>query len=198
MAVAAEIDGPLAVVGASMGGTTALRAVSAGLALDALVLVDIVPRADSKGVEKIVAFMRAHGAGFASLDEAADAVAAYNPGRGAPDSNQGLMKNLRVSDDGRLYWHWDPKLLDIGHTAERAAIEACLDGVRSSAPIPTLLVRGALSDVVTDAGIDHLRAYIPHLEVVETSGAGHMVSGDRNDPFNAALLDFLDRHFPPG
>lgn len=196
IAVAAEVAGPLAVVGASMGGSSAIHAVTAGLALEALVLVDIVPRAAKDGVARIVAFMGANPAGFESLEDAAAAVSAYNPNRSAPRSNEGLRKNLRLKQDGRLYWHWDPRLLDVGHNTERTSVEDCLENLRQIAPIPTLLVRGASSDVVTDEGVAHLREFIPHLEVVETAGAGHMVAGDRNDPFNAAVIEFLGRNFP--
>lgn len=195
IAVAAEVAGPLAVVGASMGGSSAIHAVTAGLALEALVLVDIVPRAAKDGVARIVAFMGANPAGFESLEDAAAAVAAYNPNRSTPKSNEGLRKNLRLKKDGRLYWHWDPRLLEVGHDIERISVEDCLDELRRIAPIPTLLVRGASSDVVTDEGVAHLREFIPHLEVVETAGAGHMVAGDRNDPFNTAVIEFLERHF---
>ena len=195
IAVAAEVAGPLAVVGASMGGSTALHAVTAGLALEALVLVDIVPRAAKDGVARIVAFMGANPAGFETLEDAAAAVAAYNPNRSTPNGNEGLRKNLRLRKDGRLYWHWDPRLLEVGHDIERVSVEDCLDDLRRISPIPTLLVRGANSDVVNDEGVSHLREYIPHLEVVETAGAGHMVAGDRNDPFNTAVIEFLERHF---
>ncbi len=198
IAVAAEVDGPLALIGASMGGSTAIRAVAAGLAARALVLVDIVPRADEEGVARIVAFMSAHPEGFLSVDEAALAVAAYNPLRPASKDNEGLRKNLRPGPDGRLYWHWDPKLLDLGHETERMAIEACLEGFGQVDAIPTLLVRGSRSDVVTNEGVAHLREFIPHLEILEAAGAGHMVAGDRNDPFNDAVLAFLAKHLPPG
>ena len=197
IAVAAHVAGPLAVVGASMGGSSALHAFCAGLTLEALVLVDIVPRADKNGVARIVAFMGANLDGFSSIEEALGAVAAYNPNRSLPESNEGLRKNLRLKKDGRLYWHWDPRLLDVGHHAERLTVEDCLEELRRIAPIPTLLIRGAKSDVVTDEGVAHLRHFIPQLEVVETAGAGHMVAGDRNDTFNASMLEFLGRHFKP-
>ena len=37
---------------------------------------------------------------------------------------------------------------------------------------------------------------MPRLEVADVAGAGHMVAGDRNDAFNAAVLDFLDLRMP--
>ena len=70
------------VVGASMGGLVGIAL--AGQALDAcrgLILVDITPRWEAAGVERILAFMRAHPEGFSSLDEAAEVIAGYLPHR---------------------------------------------------------------------------------------------------------------------
>jgi pimeloyl-ACP methyl ester carboxylesterase len=80
-------------------------------------------------------------------------------------------------------------------TPERfaARMTAAARGVR----IPTLLVRGLKSDMVSDAGVAALRAILPQLEVVDVAGAGHMVAGDRNDAFNAGVIDFLERHLRP-
>ncbi|MET0363947.1 MAG: alpha/beta fold hydrolase, partial [Sphingobium sp.] len=78
-----DLRGPVAFVGASMGGATALYAVGEQVppAPAALVMVDIVPRPNPVGTGKIKAFMGANPEGFATLEEAADAVAAYNPHR---------------------------------------------------------------------------------------------------------------------
>lgn len=81
----------VALVGASMGGATAIHAAASGVPLSALVLVDIVPEPEPEGIERIVNFMRAHTDGFATLDEAVDAVAAYNPSRPRPSDTSGLM-----------------------------------------------------------------------------------------------------------
>jgi pimeloyl-ACP methyl ester carboxylesterase len=59
--------------------------------------------------------------------------------------------------------------------------------------VPTLVVRGGSSDVVSTEGVDELRRLVPHAEVVDVAGAGHMVAGDRNDRFNAAIVEFLER-----
>jgi pimeloyl-ACP methyl ester carboxylesterase len=198
-AVIATLSRPPALVGASMGGITSLVAIGESEAVIAtsLVLVDVAPRIERAGVAKIRAFMRANPDGFDDLDAAADAVAAYNPSRPRPKDPSGLMKNLRRGDDGRLYWHWDPKM--VADTAEEhvAYLEAFEERMRAAARnirVPSLLVRGALSDVVSDAGVDEFRSLIPGAETVAIAGAGHMVAGDRNDAFNQAVIDFLRRH----
>ena len=94
---------PPALVGASLGGITSL--LLAGMkpqSIAALVLVDIVPQIDLQGAGRIRGFMRSGFGGFATLEEAADAVAAYNRSRTRPTGNSGLMKNLRRGADGRL------------------------------------------------------------------------------------------------
>jgi pimeloyl-ACP methyl ester carboxylesterase len=187
--------GPFALVGASLGGATAIQAAARGLRPAALALVDIVPDAEPQGVARIVNFMRGHPGGFASLDEAVDAVAAYNPERPRPSDPTGLMRNLRQGDDGRLRWHWDPRIVEtephVHHDAVRRSAR-----ILAETTLPVLLVRGLRSDVVSDAGVEAFRRMIPWLEVDDVAGAGHMVAGDRNDAFNAGVLSFLDRHMP--
>lgn len=195
-AVVADVAAPFALVGASLGGATAIHAVAAGLHPAALVLVDIVPAPEMAGVERIVAFMRRHPEGFASLEEAADAVATYNPARPRPRDPAGLMRNLRRRDDGRLYWHWDPRIAADAPADHHAVVQRSTQAVAARADLPVLLVRGLKSDVVSDAGVAAFRAAVPRLEVTDVGGAGHMVAGDRNDAFNQGVIAFLARHLP--
>ncbi len=196
----AVVDGfgtPFALVGASMGGLTSIHAVGQGLAPAALVLVDIVPDMEPKGVERIVGFMNAHHGGFASLDEAADAVAAYYPERPRPKDPSGLMKNLRLRDDGRLYWHWDPVMFQVEDPSQfREPLARSTKKLGQRAEVPVLVVRGKLSDIVSESSIASFRAKVPHAECVDVSEAGHMVAGDKNDAFNAAVIGFLTAHMP--
>jgi pimeloyl-ACP methyl ester carboxylesterase len=188
-----------ALVGASMGGATALLVAGAHAnpVAAALVLVDIVPRIDTGGAAKIRGFMSSGGKGFGTLQEASDAVAAYNPHRPRPKSNAGLMKNLRLRIDGRLYWHWDPRVLQQVRHAEPPLFADRLNSAAEQVRIPTLLVRGLESDIVTEAAVTDFRAHLPQLEVFDVSGAGHMVAGDKNDAFNQGVFEFMQRHLPP-
>jgi pimeloyl-ACP methyl ester carboxylesterase len=194
-AVIDTLKHPPALVGASMGGATALQLVgnAPGPIARALVLVDIVPRIEQEGSRKIATFMRANRDGFANLQEAADAVASYNPHRPRPKDPSGLMKNLRKRADGRLYWHWDPKFVERPITAEPPQFIESLIAACAGVTIPTLLVRGLNSDIVSDAGVADLKRLIPQTEVFDVPGAGHMVAGDRNDAFNDAIIGFLRR-----
>lgn len=204
-AIVEDCVGGVALVGASLGGATALHAVASGMAVAALVLVDIVPQPEPEGIARIVEFMRAHSNGFASLDEAVDVVAAYNPSRPRPRDPGGLMRNLRARDDGRLYWHWDPRTVsgrdelgreETGDNSFQSVVQQSAAVVVDKTEVPLLLVRGLASDVVSDAGVAAFRAQAPRLEVVDVGGAGHMVAGDRNDVFSKGVIEFLARHLP--
>ena len=195
-AVCATLNSPPALVGASLGGVTALLGVGAGVQARALVLVDIVPQVNPEGVGKIGAFMNANPDGFASVDEAADAVAAYMPHRPRPRDTSGLKRNLREGPDGRLYWHWDPKFMSARGVAGADDMSSRMTLAARTVRIPTLLVRGAQSDVVDTEGVANFRSLIPAAEYVDVEGAGHMVAGDKNDAFNSAILEFLGRAIP--
>jgi pimeloyl-ACP methyl ester carboxylesterase len=188
------------VIGASLGGIAALLAegeaerVDGGNVFSALVLVDITPRVDMSGVAKVIGFMRAHaGEGFASIGEAAQAVADYLPQRPRPKSHEGLKKNLRLSPDGRWRWHWDPRFLDGPRAtgADRHATEAALMAAARRIRIPALLVRGGSSELVKEAHAREFLELVPHADYVDVGGARHMVAGDRNDHFSAAVLSFI-------
>jgi peroxiredoxin len=188
-------------VGASLGGFTSMLLageLSPGTAR-AIVLVDIVPNMNPAGASRIHEFMNDRmTSGFASLEDVADAVAAYNPQRARPSDLDGLRTNLRLRD-GRWYWHWDPKFID--GTAALPPIEvtevdrmyAAVDAILRD-DVPMLLVRGQMSDLVTEERAEEFLSRFPKVEFVDVGGAGHMVAGDRNDVFADAVMDFLARH----
>src|SRR5690606_10858671 len=107
-AVRRQIGGRPVLVGASLGGLTALLLegeIAPGTARG-LVLVDVAPRVEPEGVLRIHAFMTAHPDGFADLEEAAAAISDYLPHRPRRGVPPGLAKNLRRGADGRWRWHW--------------------------------------------------------------------------------------------
>ncbi|QCK87947.1 alpha/beta hydrolase [Phreatobacter aquaticus] len=182
-------------IGASLGGVSSLRALGIDAqALAGLVLVDITPHMEQAGIDHIQGFMAARSKqGFASIEEAADCVAAYLPNRTRPPSVEGLRKNLRLKPDGRWYWHWDPRFLDGPRTVntDYDTLTALLEADARSLVVPTLLVRGGSSDVVTLEAVAKFRALVPTAQFADVRGAGHMVAGDKNDAFADAILAFL-------
>lgn len=196
--VAAAFDRPPVLVGASLGGLTSLIAAGeAACAAAAVVLVDCAPRLEEDGVAKILTFMRCGLDGFATLDEAADAIAAYRPHRERPRDLSGLHKNLRLRPDGRYRWHWDPRFVEGTRRPTPSKEPDRLLQATAALRAPTLLVRGRMSDVVSEAGAREFLAHAPHAEFVDVSDAGHMVAGDRNDAFTEAVVAFLQRVVPP-
>jgi pimeloyl-ACP methyl ester carboxylesterase len=185
---------PPVVIGASLGGIAGLLAQHDGTELAGLVLVDIAHRAERAGIDRIFEFMRAHlEHGFASLEDAADAVAAYMPHRPRPRDLQGLAKNLRRDPDGRYRWHWDPRFVAPQPAEDPEHMSRRLRDSARGLHIPTLLVRGRLSDVVSPAVVAEFLELAPHAEYADVSNAAHMIAGDRNDAFFKVISGFVDR-----
>jgi non-heme chloroperoxidase len=184
-------------VGASLGGLTALLAEGEcpGLAR-AVVLVDIATSAKLAGIRRIVDFMSQKPEGYASLEEVADAIATYQPQRKRPTNLDGLAKNVRRGEDGRFRWHWDPKFLRPSTPETSPLRPDRLKAAARALSVPALLVRGKLSDVVGEQEVRQFLDLVPHAEYVDVSGAGHMIAGDNNDHFTAAVLGFLERLAP--
>ena len=189
-------------VGASLGGIASMTAIAeteTNIAA-ALVLVDVGPKIERQGADRIGAFMMKNmEAGFATLGEVADSIGEYNPHRPRPSNLDGLKKNLRQKSDGRWYWHWDPAFITgrRGSSDEtrsltephRLAMNATKIAERG---LPTLMVRGRQSDLLSEEGAAEYKRLIPHGQFVDVAGAGHMVAGDRNDVFNDAVVQFLE------
>ena len=194
-ALVRELGDRPVLVGASLGGLSSLLAAGEDQRVPAraLVLVDVAHRANPAGVDRILDFMAGRPNGFASVGDAAAAVAAYLPHRSRPEDLEGLRRNLRRRGE-RWVWHWDPRLLrsvpdrlELPGGAERYLAAA------RHADVPILLVRGGISDVVSSEIAEEFCMSVPRAEHVEVAHAGHMVAGDRNDHFIDATQQFLAR-----
>jgi pimeloyl-ACP methyl ester carboxylesterase len=192
LSVVDQIGRPVSLIGASMGGLTGILVADRAGAdkVTELVLVDVVPRVEQAGTDRIRDFMMTNVAGFETLEEAADAVAAYLPHRRRPRSPEGLKKNLRHRD-GRWHWHWDPAF--VTRVGEQFVDVDVLERAALRLTVPILLVRGKLSDVVSAEGVEEFLAKVPSAEFVELSAAGHTAAGDDNDAFTDAVVAFLSR-----
>lgn len=196
--VCASLPNRPAVIGASMGGLTALLAHSEKPKVDlaSLVLVDIAPRWDDSGVEAMLAFMRQNPKGFETLDDAIEAVAGFLPHRRRNGSDRGLTRNLRQADDGRWYWHWDPAMLALAEKSSN--LQSRLKSASRRLKIPTLLVAGGQSELIGQEHIEEFLKLAPHAEQATVEDAAHMVAGDRNDHFMGAVTPFLKRQTAQG
>jgi len=196
-AVAADLPSAPALVGASLGGMASMVAQFTKPLATAVVLVDITPRMNPEGVGRIVAFMNANPEGFATIDAAADAIAAYLPHRPRPRDTSGLAKNLRLGDDGRWRWHWDPRFLQGPPRSAQEHYPDRMNAAARSLKVPVMLVRGRMSEVVSEEGVREFLEMVPQAEYVDIEDASHMVAGDRNDLFCDAVVDFLKRTLAP-
>ena len=190
--VTAGLARPVVLVGASLGGIAALILAAAHPErIAGLVLVDVVPRMEPEGLARIRAFMTGHANGFASVQEASDAVATYLPHRRRPTSTRGIERSLRRGADGRWYWHWDPAFHSGSNQRSKGGMFERMAACAAQLTTPTLLVSGRSSEVVGREGARDLLRLIPHARWIDVEGASHMVAGDRNDAFVAAIEPFL-------
>ena len=191
-AIADKLDRKAHVVGASLGGFSAL--VSGGELdtelFESITLVDVTPSLNREGVNHIFDFMRSNlEEGFANLDEVADVIAKFT-GRPRRDDLSGLEKNLRQKD-GRYYWHWDPDFFTLRE--DRQSNPNRVVDASKNISIPIMLIRGRMSDVVTELQVKEFLELVPHAEYIDVEHARHMVAGDKNDIFTEAVSDFLNR-----
>lgn len=192
------------VIGASLGGLAALStSYCQSETCAGVVLVDVTPRLRQDGVNRILDFMaKGQDVGFATLEDAAKAIQAYQPHRVRAEASEnnagsleGLRKNLRFDEKReRYFFHWDPAFLNrtrTVHLSELKTLEYLLMHCAKNITCPVLLIKGKMTDVVSDEGVEQLRQSVPQARVVELSEAGHMVAGDKNDVFNQSVLDFV-------
>ena len=194
VALVRHFERPVTLVGASRGGQAALiggAALSAQISL--IMLADVAPDICDLGVGKVRRFFEASAAGFASLDEAADALSTYL-GRSRPADVAGLARSTRQVD-GRYFWHWDPRTVTPAFLAPPSEL-AALREAAARVHCPVVMVRGEFSDIVPQDAATAFKALTPQLIVLEAKGQGHMFTGDANDAFAGTLVEQLARFAP--
>jgi pimeloyl-ACP methyl ester carboxylesterase len=187
------IGGPAILVALSMGGLNAMTLAARTPAMvRALVVVDIAPQVERKGVEHIRQFVTAND----ELDSFEDFVArahAFNPRRSLDNIRERLRHNLRRLESGRWTWKYDPALRNPGRAAgDISTLWDRLTAIRC----PVLIVRGEESDILAPETAARL-ATLVHAEVRTVPGAGHSVMGDNPSGFLAAVEPFLASLPPP-
>ena len=195
LAASRQLPAQPVLVGASMGGLTGMMAQVRERPFSALVLVDVTPRWESAGMQRIHAFMTAFPDGFDSFEHAASAISDYLPHRRERKTPAQLAHLLFADADGRLRWHWDPRLLGEFVTGSEHLQDVVADAARA-VDVPVLLVSGGRSDLVSERTVAHFLQCVPHARHVSLPDTTHMVAGDDNDAFTDTLLEFLGAQSP--
>jgi pimeloyl-ACP methyl ester carboxylesterase len=188
-------------IGASLGGMTALLAVGEGILDGAagILLADVVHRAVAQGADHIRAFMLRAARGFDTLEDAAEAISRYLAHRERPADLDALARKMRQDEAGRWKWAWDPSVMARPEGPERRRFESeRLTRSLSKVQVPVLLLRGEKSEIVSPQLRDEFLGLLPAAEAVDVPGATHMVSGDDNDAFTSLIFDFIDRRLSVG
>jgi len=179
-------------VGMSLGGANALAwAGRHSDRLAALVLVDVGPEVRQAGVRKIAAFT-SEATPLDSVDDFIAKALAFNPRRDATLLRRSLLHNLRRMPDGKWMWKYDQRhrgrAMDPAAAARRREL---LWSAVSKVSCPTLVVRGAESDVFHDEDAERLAGALPDGRWVKIANAGHTVQGDNPAGLLVAVRQFL-------
>ena len=189
--LAGEQPQPPVLVGASMGGLFGMLAEARWPGLfRAMVLVDITPRWEQAGLQRILAFMTAFPEGFDSLDHAGEVIAAYQPQRRKRKSEQELQQLLHQGPDQRWRWHWDARLID-DLVRDSARHQDDIANAARTLGCPVLLISGGRSDLVSADTVEEFQSLVPHARHVHLPQATHMLAGDDNDTFTRTVLQYL-------
>ena len=191
------------VVGHSLGGRVSLQFAARNPAkLAGLVLVDFAPELDARGTTRIreeaMAQARRKDRSFGSIDEYLRLLEVLYPAA-RPATLAKLARHwTRQRPDGRYELKQDrrpPRMPSEGEIGElraraREQTESLWKALREM-PCPTLLVRGAASDVLASDVAERAQEALPNGTLVEIARAGHSVMLDNPEDFTAALTSFV-------
>jgi non-heme chloroperoxidase len=179
--------------GMSMGGANSL-AFTAKYPdkVEALVVVDVGPRVEPKGVKHIRDFMK-NQREFDSLDQAAEVIHRFNPRRPLEVIRKyTVVYNLKQTPAGRWTWKYDTYFSDGQRKVDVKQMQAELSAAVKKIQCPTLLVKGGESDVFSLDGARDLQELIPGSEFALVPKAGHSVMGDNPQGFESAVRGFYE------
>lgn len=189
-------------VGHSMGGLNSVAyTVAHPQSVRALVLVDVGPESAKEGVDNIVRFTR--GPDELEFEEFVEMAHRFNPRRSIENIRERMRHRLKPSGTGKYTWKFDRRFREQDNGLR---IGSALTNDESwqmfrQVTAPTLLVRGAESDVLSQAVAERATREMPRTRLTVVASAGHSVPGDNPDDFTAAVREFLadvqHGHFEP-
>lgn len=193
VADALAADGPLALVGHSMGGKIAMHlAIRHPELVERLCIVDVAPvqYGSLRAFHRYVAGMKSLDLGtLRSRDEADAHLTADVPD---PVVRSFLMQNLRRDHHAPAgeQWRWQMNLDLIASSMETLGGWDAPQGPAYEGPV--LWIAGSDSDYVRPEYAEAMRALFPRVRLVPIKNAGHWVHSEQPAVFTAALRSFLD------
>lgn len=187
----------LVLVGLSLGGLAAMQyAAQHSDALDALAVVDIGPELNTTGANKIIDFARTPGE-LDSIDEFIERAVQFNPRRDPNALRYSLSHNLRQLPNGKWTWKYDTRVASNRGEPREAPAPGYFSELWERLPqiaCPTLVVRGAESNVFMEKTGARMAELLPDGRFVTVQDAGHTVPQDNPVAFLETLSAFLDGH----
>lgn len=178
-------------VGLSMGGTVAIHfAAQNPKGLKKLVIVDIAPEVATTGIRSIQQGISQSDI-FDSIDDAFDRARSANSVPPKDIHFHRVRHSLMRTEDGKWTFKFDRALRRAERLAQRRpSVQDGWDAV-ARISIPTLLVRGELSNLLTRDVAEKFVSLVVDCKFVEIQGSGHSVPLDKPMEFQDAVLDFL-------
>jgi pimeloyl-ACP methyl ester carboxylesterase len=158
--------------------------------LRALVTVDIAPEISEEGRKMIGGFVRSNQE-FDDLDHFIRNVRKYDPYRSREHIERTVKYNMLQRADGKFVSKCDATPRRLGLVRGGDADHVTLDDIRRF-PMPTLVVRGSNSNVVTPEAAEHFRDALPRGQLAVVPDCGHNVHGQNTLGFLSALNGFVE------
>ncbi len=182
--------GPFILAGLSLGGINAITYTARyPEKVRALIIVDVGPEIEERGRKNIQGFLSDIDE-LDSVETFVERAHRFNPRRSLENLRQRLSHNLRQLPSGRWTWKFDQRGLRAGLRSGLEP-EGLWEDV-SKIRCPTLIVRGAQSDILSPKAAERLRAALPQSRLAVVPGAGHSVMGDNPEGFALVVREFLD------
>jgi pimeloyl-ACP methyl ester carboxylesterase len=179
-----------ALLGHSMGGRIAIQYAAAHAArLERLVIVDIGPDIALAGLQRVRNLMAHAPERIESEEWAVEYIRRANPLQDPDLLRARVRHGLRRGPDGELTWKYAKGLRDMMREGRRDAVDLWEPLPRI--PCPTLVIRGAESDILTAEVAKKMTERLPDGRLVEIPGAGHTVPADRPEDFVRHVRAFL-------
>jgi pimeloyl-ACP methyl ester carboxylesterase len=179
-----------ALLGHSMGGRIAIKyAADHAARLERLVIVDIGPDINLAGLQRVRDMMAKSPERIESEEWAVEYIRRANPLQDLDMLRERVRHGLKRLPDGELTWKYAKGLRDMMREGRRDAVDLWEPLPRI--PCPTLVVRGAESDILSAEVAKKMTERLPDGRVVEIAGAGHTVPADRPEEFVRQIRAFL-------